>query len=381
MTNISYSCLDSFYFSQFRIVVEAEQMVIVPEFKGSTIHGAFGHALQKIVCPFKYKQCRPDCIIHDSGQCFYQYIFKTRVPKTKEFENDKTIRNKNGEQPSPFIIRTFPEQTTYRPGEIFSFDITLVGKSVECLPYIVYALDIMCKTGIGKKKGKDGKNGKCLLHSIYAIDIDEQPHLIYQNDNQLLQSGIYHPVTLKNIVMKTPYSDYYTVSDSISGSIDPPSYTDISSAADEPAQSDADTAKKNKIKNSLITFKFNTRLEIKEKGRQPVIDFDIFFRKLLARTITMARLHCGIAGFDSIDFKGVCRQAKQIETVSYSLFYENARRYSSRQKRRTPFGGLIGEISFKGDFTPFWPILLLGEKIHIGKKISFGFGNYTMQYK
>jgi len=44
--------------------------------------------------------------------------------------------------------------------------------------------------------------------------------------------------------------------------------------------------------------------------------------------------------------------------------------------QRMPFGGRLGEIAFEGDLTPFWPFLVLGEHVHVGKKTSFGFGQY-----
>jgi hypothetical protein len=43
-----YDCLDQFSFSIHRVAVQAVDVLDLPGFKGSTIHGAFGHALQKI---------------------------------------------------------------------------------------------------------------------------------------------------------------------------------------------------------------------------------------------------------------------------------------------------------------------------------------------
>jgi len=42
-------------------------------------------------------------------------------------------------------------------------------------------------------------------------------------------------------------------------------------------------------------------------------------------------------------------------------------------------GGLIGEVGFEGNLTPFLPYLLLGDKIHAGKNTSFGLGKYSIQ--
>ncbi len=335
MINSFYTCFYPFYFSKFKISVQAEELLTIPDFKGSTIHGAFGHSLKNIVCPFKHRQCKSDCIFFNDGQCLYQYIFKTRVPQTEEFKNDKTIRNRKGEQPSPFIICTVPEhKTQYQPGERFSFDIVLIGKVEKYFSYIVYALDNMCGAGIGKGKGK------CLLLSVHAIDINKKEHLLYDHETQTLKPEKIS-ITLKDLVRQR-------------------SCPDIGSS-------------------TSMTFKFNTRLEINTKGKFPDINFDILFRRLLARVATTAKLHCGL-DCSSIDFKKLSHASGTVATISSSLSYERAQRYSSRQKCRHSFGGLIGEITFAcKDWSPFWPILLLGEQIHVGKKTSFGFGDYTIK--
>ncbi|RLC18770.1 MAG: hypothetical protein DRI57_07960 [Deltaproteobacteria bacterium] len=70
--------------------------------------------------------------------------------------------------------------------------------------------------------------------------------------------------------------------------------------------------------------------------------------------------------------------ADDVRTVSSDLRWEHAIRYSNRQKRSMPFGGLIGEVTFAGDLAPFWPFILLGEWMHVGKKTSFGLGQYEL---
>ncbi|MGH8590087.1 MAG: CRISPR system precrRNA processing endoribonuclease RAMP protein Cas6, partial [Gammaproteobacteria bacterium] len=42
-------------------------------------------------------------------------------------------------------------------------------------------------------------------------------------------------------------------------------------------------------------------------------------------------------------------------------------------------GGLLGQITYRGDLSPFLPWLALGEWMHIGGKTSFGLGRYTIE--
>lgn len=41
-------------------------------------------------------------------------------------------------------------------------------------------------------------------------------------------------------------------------------------------------------------------------------------------------------------------------------------------------GGIVGEVEYAGDLTPFAPFLAVGEWIHVGKNATFGLGKYTV---
>ncbi len=41
-------------------------------------------------------------------------------------------------------------------------------------------------------------------------------------------------------------------------------------------------------------------------------------------------------------------------------------------------GGIIGTVTYTGQFTPFLPFILLGEFVHIGKNTTFGLGRYQI---
>lgn len=63
-----------------------------------------------------------------------------------------------------------------------------------------------------------------------------------------------------------------------------------------------------------------------------------------------------------------------------ALIWREHTYYSGRQKTVLKLGGIIGQMAFQGQFTPFEASLLEGAKIfHIGKNISFGFGNIEIE--
>jgi CRISPR/Cas system endoribonuclease Cas6 (RAMP superfamily) len=41
--------------------------------------------------------------------------------------------------------------------------------------------------------------------------------------------------------------------------------------------------------------------------------------------------------------------------------------------------GFVGEVTYRGEFEPFLPLLLLGEYLHVGKNVAFGNGWYRIE--
>ncbi len=54
-------------------------------------------------------------------------------------------------------------------------------------------------------------------------------------------------------------------------------------------------------------------------------------------------------------------------------------RYSARQDRRMEWSGLVGTATYAGDLAPFWPYLVFGQWVHVGKGATFGLGAYRIE--
>ena len=70
--------------------------------------------------------------------------------------------------------------------------------------------------------------------------------------------------------------------------------------------------------------------------------------------------HCGHR-IDDQGFKDIIERAGKVKTVKRALYWYDWERYSNRQKTRMKLGGFMGEITYEGDFGPFWPYIRLGE--------------------
>jgi hypothetical protein len=154
------SILSHFRFGQFEFVLRTLDNIRLPTYKGSTLRGGFGHAFKKVVCVNKDRVCE-SCLL--KGKCVYSYIFETPPPS-----NTLKMR-KYPFAPHPFIITPpLEEKRTYREGDTLCFELTLIGKSIDFLPYFIYTFDELGRMGIGKGKGK------YQLEEVRAINIGER---------------------------------------------------------------------------------------------------------------------------------------------------------------------------------------------------------------
>ncbi len=298
---------------QFRIIPLEETRL--PEYKGSTFRGGFGHAFRQVVCTFKGKEC-DDCLLRH--RCVYSYVFETPPPATTE------RMTKYRRAPHPFVIEPpLDTKTRFAPGEAIDFGLVLIGRADDYLPYFIYAFDELGKLGIGKGKAK------------YRLDtVQREGEILYEGSR-----GVLKP-----------------------------------SAAPPPASADPFTAGQTATNLSLRLL---TPLRIVSNGElNSVPDFQSIFRTLLRRISLLSYFHCG--NEPDLDFTGLIERAGQVVTEFRSLRWHDWERWSARQDTRMKMGGVVGRMSFCGDLGEFLPFMRQGELLHVGKGTAFGLGWYEM---
>lgn len=131
--------------ARYRFHIQAQQAIGFPEFAGSTLRGAFGHALKQAACMTREKNC-PDCALYHS--CLYPAIF---APPTLTQSSLHNIRN----TPPPYLIEP-PSwgRKHYSTGEQFSFNMVLMGSARHQLALISYAWQKAFAKEVGKGQGK-----------------------------------------------------------------------------------------------------------------------------------------------------------------------------------------------------------------------------------
>ncbi len=81
----------------------------------------------------------------------------------------------------------------------------------------------------------------------------------------------------------------------------------------------------------------------------------------------------------SADYRGLAAAARAVRVTDVHLKWFDWARYSARQRRRIPMGGLVGELTLSGALGPLWPWLWLGQWLHVGKGAVMGLGRYRLE--
>ncbi|MDO9559805.1 MAG: CRISPR system precrRNA processing endoribonuclease RAMP protein Cas6 [Syntrophales bacterium] len=328
---------------------------VLPEYKGSTFRGVFGHALKKVVCALRREDCS-DCLLR--SRCVYALVFETPQPinafdrspaafnpssevssvNAAAFQNETmrrssapgTVRQRVAAPPHPYVIEPdATPQTRYRQGESFDFTLLLFGHANDYLPYFVYAFDQVGQLGIGKRI--DGKRATFSLREVRAGNI-----AVFSAESGRIIEGAF----TENLL--------------------PQGCPD-----DKPGAVNA-------LEINLLTplrLKYENHLEAS-------LPFHIIIRAALRRISTLLDTYG--AGEPALDYRGLVARARYIEIVSSSLRWFDWQRYSNRQDQAMLMGGMIGKIQYAGDLGEFIPLLRFCEKVHLGKQTTFGLGKFSM---
>ncbi len=325
--------LSSFRFAQFQFFLKALGNIHLPVYKGSTFRGGFGHAFKKVVCVNRERICG-SCLLKE--KCVYSYVFETPPP------SDTLKMRKYPYAPHPFIITPpLEEKKEYRQDEGLCFELLLIGKAIDFLPYFIYTFDELGQMGIGKAKGRYH------LEEVTAIAPDARTKGKGEGIKARNEGG----ETIYSGQDKTLNNNFRVLKTDDLGSFH--------------------------LSPNTLHLQFLTPTRLKFDGRlSPDLEFHILFRNLLRRISLLSYFHCG-EELD-LDFKGLIEKSREVKVQKEKLSWFDWERYSNRQDTKMMMGGFIGSITFEGDLEPFLPFLLLGEYIHVGKGTSFGLGKYEM---
>lgn len=300
---------------RLQISLKSTEPVHLPGYKGGIIRGGFGLAFRKVSCPFPARICQ-ECILR--SRCVWSYVFDTPRPK------ESKILSRAENVPHPFVIEPPDDGRTYLIKEdTLDFNLILIGKALNYLPYFIYAFEKLAEQGLGRPRAKFKLQG------------------VYQN-NRL----IYNPEKSAIVQDITPETLNLNPTDE-------------------------------KAKEIKIKFLTPTRIIYQGKiCRRP--QFHILIRALLRRIWLLSYFHDQPV---ELDHKALITRAEKVSLKDAVLAGEEWSHFSRRQERLIEREGVTGWAIYQGEITPFLSYLYAGEALHIGKGTTFGMGKIKLEVK
>jgi hypothetical protein len=157
--------------ARYRFHLRATTPLNLPEWPGSALRGAFGHALRKLACMTRQKECQ-GCPLH--GTCPYPAIFAP-PPVAHRLHHFS-------QPPAPYVIEPAGWGALHlAAGESHHFDMVLVGRALRELPLITLAWRHALQNGIG------AGDGRAELTAIGQITLDGSELPVYTPESGCLR--------------------------------------------------------------------------------------------------------------------------------------------------------------------------------------------------
>ena len=121
-----------------------------------------------------------------------------------------------------------------------------------------------------------------------------------------------------------------------------------------------------------IRVLFESPIALKE--RNDVVRTQPSFGLIISRTLARFSMLAKNRVLDTSQKQLLLSSAHAVKTLRSSVHWQEEQRYSGRQQRTMPFGGLVGETVYEPSAAPFASWLDAATMLGIGGKTTFGFG-------
>lgn len=359
-----------------RFELEATSEIHLRHHKGSAFRGAFLHALRTDFCTNPSLRSCHVCSIHNSCPvCF--------LVSTTDDDNNRGV-----DTPRPYVIEPpLDSREVYYPRDGLDFNVVLFSRALSLFPYVIVAVRRMGELGLGASRGR------FILREVWAVeplaglqqrvlrrgdDLVKVPNIPVEHD-QVMEMA----TRLPRPVVPNPHSP---VADSHFPVLD--RHSPVADRHSLVADSHSPVADRHSpvpnpyslfpIPSSNIKLRFKTPLRLVTNGELVHrLSFATLMRRLFERLSTLWGAYADESL--SLDFPTLLTQAELVRVAEDNTRWVELERYSNRQQRRMPMGGLVGDIAFEGDLAPFLPWLIWGSITHLGKYAVMGNGWYELR--
>ncbi len=326
-----------------RLVARVDEEVRLPALPGSALRGALFEALRRQFClefagSSSGRGRAGECSRALSDACPVCFLMQPYAPEAE----------RGADVPRPYVLRPpLDGQTHYAAGERFSFSLVTFGRALQHLPFLLVGALEMGRRGVGY-----GRAGRFVLQEVWA----EHPLLGRRQAVFDARDGLVRPPAL------------------------PLTYRQLAeqyAAVTEPSRT---TAPQNRV--LTLRIELLTPLRLTDRGRlvhAESISLRVLVHRLLERlTVLAARYGDGPPVLPYTDLLA-CADSAQV--VDNRTTWRDLVRFSGRQQRAMPWGGLMGSFTVQGPaerLAPLVPLLQFGSYVGVGKYAVAGNGWYRV---
>ena len=345
---------------RFHLVPE-EELCLPAVNKGNSLRGGFGAAFRRLVCVDLTWDCA-ECSLRYA--CPYTKVFNPFIPpEATQFTGNQNI-------PRPFVIKPpLTTQTEYAAGALLVFELVVVGSAIDYLPYFIVSFRELGATGFGLNRAR------VQLTRVEAIAADGAPTIVYEARSNVVRPA--PPMMLQVGEKNTPPEPKGERRDRFQVDSDPAH--EASEAHLSIQRQFPTTSKENEISLDFLTpATLRVGSTVDRDGmivRHPA--FHHVLKRLRDRVNALATFY-GNGPLD-LDFKALGEAAEQIQTADDQTRWVERSRFSRRRDVSHDLSGFVGAVTFRGDMTPFRPLLRIGEYVHVGKNAVFGNGWFVIR--
>lgn len=300
--------------ARYRFTFRMTAPLRLPDYAGSALRGAFGHALMHVSGINSSDIKEKNALYLNSP---YAEIFAPHdIPRAS---SGFYLKN---QIPVPFVIEApIQKARNYLLGDTLQYEMVLIGEALTQLATVILAWRRAFLRGIGN-------GGTAELVSVAQLS---------SNGEQVIYSEFEPFITAHNTVVNCPQ---YTAAQN-------------------------------------VHLKLLTPLRISQRGKvlgPRDLTASIFLRHLIRRVSLQVQAQNPSAfTLDKIRYLNSLADTVQDER---RLQWQDWQRYSSRQKQAIDQGGVVGRGYFESLPAELLPIIYLGEWLHFGKETAMGLGWY-----
>lgn len=296
---------------RFKFTFKLNTDLLLNEYSGSMLRGAFGAQLRRWACMTKAERC-DGCLLRNT--CPFGVIFSPQP----------LIRH--GMQVRYIIEPPQIGKCVFKQGEYFCFNLVLIGQALNQLSLVIMVWEQLFKFGL-KNRG-DGCGD---LINVVTLTSGDKETLVYKPSNNADE-----PAKLLD------YSKHIYI----------------------PFLGEYD--------NLTINFVTPFRLSDKNKHLYHVSQFNA---ELILKSMYRRYKQLCDSNQVETQYLPPKAEDCDICLTNNSLKNFKWQRYSNKQQQKMSFDGFIGEVTLTGtDIEKWWPIIYLSQLWHIGQKVSFGLG-------